>query len=140
MGTVLKQQGNFEDAAAELREAIHLQPDFAGAHTTLAAVLRQLGDRDGAVAEARAGEFIAKEKTNLQAATFATNSGKRLLTVGDLDGAVSQFRNAIRMVPAYAPGHYQLGIALSRKGDKREAEQEFKKANDLDPRLTPPKE
>ena len=32
--------------AAALREAIRLQPDFAGAHTTLAAVLRQLGDAD----------------------------------------------------------------------------------------------
>src|SRR2546423_9875390 len=43
-----------------LREAIRLQPDFAGAHTTLATVLRQLGDAEGAAAESRAGMEIAK--------------------------------------------------------------------------------
>src|SRR2546422_2780309 len=41
LGTVLKQQGRLPEAANALREAIRLQPDFAGAHTTLAAVLRQ---------------------------------------------------------------------------------------------------
>src|SRR5205085_5051016 len=87
LGTVLKQLGKLEDSASHLREAIRLQPDFAGAHVTLAAVLRQLGDVPGAEAEARLGSEIAKSKTNLQAATFATNSGKRLLLAGDLEGA-----------------------------------------------------
>src|SRR5438034_5966747 len=45
LGTVLKQKGELAEAAKALREAIRLQPEFAGAHTTLAAVLRQLGDR-----------------------------------------------------------------------------------------------
>ena len=65
-----------------LREAIRLQPDFAGAHTTLAAVLRQLGDAQGAAEEAKAGAKIAASTNNLQAATFSTNSGKRLLSCG----------------------------------------------------------
>ena len=138
LGTVLKQQGNLHDAANALREAIRLQPDFAGAHTTLAAVLRQLGDAAGAAAESRAGEQIAREKTNLQAATFATNSGRRLLNLGDLEGAVSQFHSAIKLVPTYAPAHYQLGIALQQKGEKAEATQEFQRAAELDPRLRSP--
>ena len=43
------------EAADALRHAIQLDPDFAGAHTTLAAVLRQLGDTTGAAAEGQAG-------------------------------------------------------------------------------------
>ena len=109
------------EAAKALREAIRLQPEFAGAHTTLAAVLRQLGDTEGAARESRAGAEIAKQKTNEQAALFATNSGRRLLNAGDVDGAISQFRTAIQAVPGYAPAHYQLGLALQRKGDKQGA-------------------
>ncbi len=137
LGTVLKQQGNFKDAAAALREAIRLQPDFMGAHTTLASVLRQQGDSAGAAAESRAGEQIAKQKTSLQAATFATNSGRRLLGVGDVEGAVSQFRSAINLVPTYAPAHLYLAEALRRKGEKAEAEREFQRAAELDPHLRP---
>jgi tetratricopeptide (TPR) repeat protein len=138
LGTVLKQQGKLPQAADALRQAIRLQPDFAGAHTTLAAVLRQLGDNEGAAAESKRGTEIGKEKTNQQAALFATNSGKRLLNVGDLEGAIAQFRSAIQALPSYAPAHFQLGLALQRKGDKAESARELQKARELDPRLTPP--
>jgi tetratricopeptide (TPR) repeat protein len=138
LGTVLKQQGKLPEAAAALREAIRLQPDFAGAHTTLAAVLRQLGDADGAAVEAKEGARIAASTNNLQAATFSTNSGKRLLGAGDVDGAIAQFRSAIRSEPKYAAAHYQLALALRQKGEKDEAGKEFQKAAELDPRLTAP--
>jgi tetratricopeptide (TPR) repeat protein len=138
LGTVLKQQSKLQESAAALREAMRLQPDFAGAHTTLAAVLRQLGDNDAASAEFKLGAQLAKQKTDLQAAVFATNSGRRLRSVGDLDGAISQFRAAIGSVPAYAPAHFELAIALRQSGKKEEASAEFEKAASLDPKLIPP--
>src|SRR5207253_10499330 len=127
-------EGKLKESAAALREAIRLQPDFAGAHTTLAAVLRQMGDPSAAATESRLGEQISKDKTSLQGATFNTNSGKRLLQVGDLEGAISQFRSAIKLAPDYSPAHFQLSEALRRKGDNAEAENEFQKAAQLDPR------
>src|SRR5437667_7289307 len=138
LGTVLKQKGELQDSASALREAIRLQPDFAGAHTTLATVLRQLGDTEGAAAESRAGMEIAKQKTSEQAALFATNSGRRLLNAGDLEGAISQFRAAINSSPDYAAAHFELGLALRQQGKSEEAQKEFQKAVTLDPRLTPP--
>src|SRR3989449_6681093 len=138
LGTVLKQQGRLPEAANALREAIRLQPDFAGAHTTLAAVLRQQGDTAGAKTETLAAEEITKSKTSLQAATFATNSGARLLNAGDLESAISQFQAAIKLVPTYAPAHYHLAVALQRKGQHKEAQGEFQKAAELDPRLKAP--
>jgi Flp pilus assembly protein TadD len=127
-----------QESAEALRHAIQLDPDFAGAHTTLAGVLRQLGDTAGAAAESKAGAEMTKASTDLQAATFATNSGRRLLTVGDLDGAISQFRSAIRVMPSYAMAHYELGLALSQKGVKAEADGEYRKAAELDPHFSRP--
>jgi tetratricopeptide (TPR) repeat protein len=140
LGTVFKQQGKLPEAAAELREAIRLQPDFAGAHTTLAAVLRQQGDAQGAAEEAKAGAKMAASSNSLQAATFSTNSGKRLLGAGDVDGAIVQFRSAIVSEPNYAAAHYQLALALNQKGQKDDARKEFQRAAELDPHLTPPRQ
>ena len=140
LGTVLKQQSKFQESADALREAIRLQPDFAGAHTTLAAVLRQLGDVQGASAEARLGADLARQKTDLQAAVFATNSGRRLRNLGDLKAAVSQFRAAIESVADYAPAHFELAIALRQLGEKEESAAEFQKAATLDPALAPPQQ
>jgi protein O-GlcNAc transferase len=137
LGTVLKQQGKLQEAAASLREAIRLQPDFAGAHTTLSTILRQLGDAEGAARERQLGAEISKDKTNLQAATFDTNSGKRLLKVGDIEGAISQFRAAINLAPTYAEAHFHLAQALRQKGETAESTKEFQRAAQLDPRLQP---
>src|SRR5256884_7336042 len=133
-----KQEGELQDAAAALREAIRLQPDSAGTHTSLATVLRQLGDAEGAAAENRAGMEIAKQKTGDQAALFATNSGRRLLNAGDVEGAISQFRAAISSSPNYAAAHFELAVALGQHGKSEEAQKEFRKATELDPRLMPP--
>ncbi len=138
LGTVYKQQGKLAESATELKEAIRLQPEFAGAHTTLAGVLRQLGDAQGAAAEAKEGARIASSVNNLQAARVATNSGKRLLGAGDLDGAISQFRSAINSEPKYAAAHYELGLALIQQNEKDEAGKEFEKAHELDPALKVP--
>jgi len=135
LGTVLKQMNQLPDAAAALREAIRLQSTFAGAHTTLAAVLRQMGDTSAAESEAQLGDALVKQKIGLQGATFATNSGKRMLDAGDLDGAISQFRTAIKLAPNLAVAHYQLALALSRKGEKQEAATELGRAKELDPKL-----
>ncbi len=135
LGTVLKQEGKLPEAAAALREAIRLQPDFAGAHTTLAAVLRQQGDSAAAAEEARAAARLTTANNDLQAATFATNSGRRLLSAGDVEGAIAQFRAAIKMADQYAPAHYQLAQALRQQGNAQESARELDRATELDSHL-----
>jgi Tfp pilus assembly protein PilF len=74
---------------------------------------------------------LFKQSNTLQAATFNTNSGKRLLQAGDVDGAISQFRSAIKIAPDYAPAHLQLAQALAQKGKQAEADEEYRKATQL---------
>jgi len=59
----------------------------------------------------------------------------RLLKVGDLEGAISQFRAAIALAPSYAPAHFHLAEALQQKGETAESRQEFQRAAELDPTL-----
>jgi Flp pilus assembly protein TadD len=61
-----------------------------------------------------------------------------LLDAGDVEGAITQFRSAINSSPNFAQAHYQLAIALRRKGDNEEAAKEFRKAAELDSQLAPP--
>jgi Tfp pilus assembly protein PilF len=120
-----------------LKKAIELQPDFAGAHTTLAAVLRQQGDSAAAAAESKLGAEITRQQMTQQAATFATNSGMKLMNAGDLDGAIAQFESAVNHDPNYVPAHQQLAVALERKGEKNRAKQEMETAQQLTVKTAP---
>src|SRR5205085_8190486 len=110
----------------------------AGAHTLLASILQERGDQAGAAAERAAALEINRTNTGLQTARFSTNSGIRMLAAGDLEGAIGQFRSAIQAAPQYAPAHFELALALERKGDRAGAFQEYRQASRLDPRITPP--
>jgi Flp pilus assembly protein TadD len=74
---------------------------------------------------------LFKQSNRLQAATFATNSGSKLLQAGDVDGAIGQFRSAVTLMPEYAAAHKHLAEALDQKGQKAEAEEESRKAEEL---------
>lgn len=55
-------------------------------------------------------------------------------TENDHRKAIEAFRKAIALKPDYAIAHRDLGFALLRAGDMREASKEFQKYVDLDPR------
>jgi Tfp pilus assembly protein PilF len=77
-------------------------------------------------------------KSNTQAATFATNTGIQRMKDGDPNSAIQMFEKAIGLDPEYAPAHYQMGLALRKKGRQAEAQQAFNRARQLDPRLRTP--
>ncbi|MBV9183696.1 MAG: tetratricopeptide repeat protein, partial [Acidobacteria bacterium] len=131
LGTVLRQAGKLQDAVVALRRAIALDPGLIGAHTTLAAVLRQQGEARAADEENHRAQDLLKQSNRIQAATFNTNSGKKLLEAGDLDAAISQFRAAVTLAPDYALAHRKLAEALDRKGEKAQAQEEFRRATEL---------
>jgi Flp pilus assembly protein TadD len=139
LGSVLRQKGELEAALEELQTALHLDPNDAGAHQALGMVLRQKADPNGASAEFQKADALNKAKMDTQAATLATNTGAKQLRQGDVNPAIEQFRNALKLAPDYAPAHYQLALALERKGDLDQARTEFDKAQQLNPHLKRPR-
>ena len=51
-----------------------------------------------------------------------------------MDGAIAEFREAIRLKPDSAHIHYDLSAALEEKGEDQSVLEEFRKAQELDPK------
>jgi tetratricopeptide (TPR) repeat protein len=138
LGTVLKQQGREDDALAQLRETVHLQPRSAEAHLSIGQILRQRGDAAGAAAAFAEADRLRKLKADDQAATFAVSAGMKKLAARDLPGAIASFREAVRLAPEQAQAQYQLGLALQKAGAAAEAREHLAAARRLAPYLAPP--
>jgi tetratricopeptide (TPR) repeat protein len=61
------------------------------------------------------------------------NLGIVLGMKGQTDEAISQFQEAIRLVPDYIEAHYNLGVALNKKGQIDEAIRQYQEAIRLKP-------
>lgn len=55
-----------------------------------------------------------------------------LLAAGDTDGAITKLRYAVKLDPANAEAHRRLGLALEKKGERREAINEYRAAIESD--------
>ncbi len=61
------------------------------------------------------------------------NLGSAYANSWDLEAAIREFREALRIYPAYSEAHYNLGIALAMKGATDEAVGELREALRLNP-------
>ena len=125
LGTVFKQQGKLAESAAELREAIRLQPDFAPEHIRrwrgccASWVIRRARPN-----RPRRERTFAKSTNDRQAATFAQTRGSRLGTAMWKVRSRS-FRSAINSAPDYAVA--SGWICFAQSGQKDDAK-EFRKS------------
>lgn len=62
--------------------------------------------------------------------------GRILNLRGQFKEAINVLQTALKDVPQHSGGHYQLGLAFSQTGDLGRAEQEWREAVKLEPRLT----
>jgi tetratricopeptide (TPR) repeat protein len=69
------------------------------------------------------------------AALAHNNLASGLLAKGDVDAAIIEFREGLRLAPELASLHDGLGNALSAKGEQDAAASEFREAARLDPNL-----
>jgi Flp pilus assembly protein TadD len=128
LGNLLANCGEFEQAAAEYRTVIKLQPRNAVAHNNLANVLLTQRRVDDAIAEYRKAIAL-----NPKYADACNNLGTVLADHGDLDGAIAQFRQAVQIAPDFAAAHGNLGMALSQQGKIGEAMAHWRTRVELQP-------
>lgn len=66
-------------------------------------------------------------------AIYYQQKAKAYENSGDIDGAIAQLHEAVRVRPAYAEGHASLGRLLSKRGDVDAALAEYREALRLEP-------
>ncbi|MHC4551107.1 MAG: tetratricopeptide repeat protein [Planctomycetota bacterium] len=111
LGSALGAKGHLAEGLAACHEAIRLRPNDADGHANLGRLLFKKGCIDDAVDAYR--EAIRLGPTR----RFHLNLGVLLCDhLQQYDAAIEEFRAAIRLGPDYARAHYDLGVALRKKG------------------------
>lgn len=120
LGLVEVLNGRNEDAAATLRAAVALDPQYLPARLKLAEVLVTLRhpDQSGEV-----GRVILKDAPQFAPAYYWL--GQAAAAAGDAAEAEANYRTACRLWPSYGTAHYALALALRRGGDPDEARREM---------------
>jgi tetratricopeptide (TPR) repeat protein len=109
LGNVWLKDGKEEDAKAEYRAAIRLDPTYAMPHNNLGAVWDKQGKEEDAITEYRAA--IRLEPTY---ALPHIGLGDVWDKQGKEEDAIAEYRAAIGLNPRDARAHYDLGLALRR--------------------------
>jgi Flp pilus assembly protein TadD len=129
LGYALQSEGKTDEAIAEYREALRLDPAHMPAIIDLAAALTARGELDEAIALSTRGLSIRSEDAELQ-----NNFGVALKAKGQLAEAEARFREAARIRPEYATAWFNLGTTLASEGKSAEALEPLTRALALEPR------
>ena len=123
---IWKTMGDYEKSAADFSVAIKLAPknpkyyaNRGDAWRLTGNLERALQDQDRAIALYAGGPGIA---------LGLTLRGETLRYMGDYDRALSNFNQAIRFEPDFAPAFAGLGLTFERTGDFERAKSEFRTA------------
>jgi Flp pilus assembly protein TadD/Tol biopolymer transport system component len=122
LGFSLFQQGKSQEAVVELEKALEVDPKHWKAHNNMALASIDLGELE--LAEAHYRESLAIEP---QPAIY-NDLGFVLERMGLSEDAIAAYRKALELDPGSAAAQYNLGSALARGGDFRDAERHLRAA------------
>ncbi|HTV54500.1 MAG TPA: tetratricopeptide repeat protein [Terriglobia bacterium] len=122
LGEVFLTLGKWDSALAQFRAAISLKPALPDAYCGIGLALRRKGDLNGAFEAYRAALRLRPEDGEAR-----YQLGLVFMREKKLDEAIAEFREAIKLRPGYET-YYDLGRALSLKGQKQAAKVEFQRA------------
>lgn len=108
------------DAERELRRAIQLKPDDAGAYNLLGGLLQDKGDLGAAETQ-----FRQAIRLNASNPDYRRNLAKVLLDRGNKKEAERVLEEALQVDPRYADAYRALGMLLMERGALKEAEERF---------------
>jgi adenylate cyclase len=107
-----------DDAMAEARLAVELNPHDAFALHSLGNMLDLAGHAEG-IALMEKAQRLNPEDT--QAYTHPTYLARAYFNAGNMDQAVERARKAVRRNPDYAPAYYIMALALAQLGHDDDA-------------------
>jgi tetratricopeptide (TPR) repeat protein len=127
-GTLLFNEGKFDEAAGHYAEALRIDPDQPGPLCNAGLILYSQGRREEALARYR--EAVRLDPT---LAVTRGNLGTLLREMGQAAEAERELREAVRLQPDGAEFHAALGCALSDLGRSAEAIEQFSESLRLRP-------
>lgn len=122
-GLELQKAGRIEEAIAQYRKVLELDPERVQAHINLIAAHLTAGDLDQAEKH-----FQAVIKMNPELPEAHYNFGLVLQRRGDEEQAAQAFLRALESNPYFAQAHNDLGVILFRQDRLEEAEEHFRRA------------
>ena len=162
LGRVLRAEGRLDEAMAQFREAVRIDPAYAGSRDNLGVALLAQGRPQEAAEQSREAvrldPNLAQAHLTLAAALHAMGQGTEAMAEyaeaarrwpdnataraglglalaehGRPDEGLAEIREAIRLAPRFADGHYNLARVLMTLGRRDEAVAEFSDALRLKP-------
>lgn len=128
LGDVYNGLGRYEEAAAELREAVRIEPRYAEAHYNLGVVYGRMGLRQEALRELKLSEVHHYSSPELY-----YNLGALYEEAGLLDKAEEKYLIAVKLNPGHSRAYNNLGNIHARQGRLEEAAAEWKAVLRIDP-------
>ena len=127
LGIAYDKRGLLDDAMAEYRKALDINPIHVDAHNNLGVAYDKIGLLDEAMAEYRKVLNI-----NPNFANAHNNLGAAYDKRGLLDEAMAEYRKALEINPNYLDAHYNLGALYAMRGMLDEAITEFREVLKID--------
>lgn len=128
-GKALMARQAYPEAAAELRAALRLKPDFRDAYNNLGALYLEQGQLEPAAAALRQALELWPDYPVAE-----SNLGVALTQQGNLPAAADHLRRATQLAPEDASYHKNLGFTLQRLHQLDAAAAEYRTAIALSPR------
>lgn len=129
VGSALQEQGRTDDAIAEYRASLALDPNEADAHTNLGLLLAARGEHKEAMEH-----YLEAIRLDPGSATAQSDMGIELAARGQHAEALAAFRRAVEVDPTNADSAFNLGMELATTGDTAEAIRWISEATRLDPK------
>ena len=122
-GLSLTNRGQLDQAIAEFKKAIAIDRNHADAHYNFVMVYHFKAAQNN------------KINTRDLSATFPTQTYRTKWTkVEELDLAINEFKEVLRLQPNAADAHFKIGLLYDNKADITNAMREYREAIRLDPK------
>jgi protein O-GlcNAc transferase len=135
LGSVLREDGKYEEAILHLKRAVTLKPDSQEAHYQLDRAYHQTKQPELAEQENLVFQNLQKAVVGQRRAMVLENEGAEDVKAGDLQKAVSAYKQALQLVPQDAKVRYDLALVFEKMNDRDSERALLLQAVALDPSI-----